>query len=181
MTRGVAQENGASIAGQSPALIVVRHRRFFGPPLRGDKPCGADGPVRHAAVKWTSGEQRCRLHVRVQYEEPVAMKRFITIFAINYVVMASLCTFMILFVPEVFQGDPPLKGADRVLDWIGDRVSWFLVVYTFPAVLIGDRFRSFLSIFLFLLIPSTLWTCIFIYGHRVYRQLRTRDHVVAGF
>lgn len=104
------------------------------------------------------------------------MKRFITVFGINYVSMVLLFAFMLFVVPEVFRGDPPLKGVDRVLDWIGYPIGWFLCVYTFPFILIGDQAATFfprapwISVLLCLLISSTLWTSVFIYGHRIYHS-----------
>jgi hypothetical protein len=93
------------------------------------------------------------------------MKRFAIIFAANYASMILLFAFLLFVAPEVFPGDPPLTGIDRLLDWIASPVEWFTVVYTFPSFILADHVPLLVCI----LIPSAVWAGIFIYARRYWR------------
>jgi len=104
-----------------------------------------------------------------------AMKRFAIIFVVNYASMVLLFAFMLFVAPDVFPGDPPLTGADRIIDWIARPVGWVTFIYTCPAILIGEHAARFLpsvawlSALICLLVPATLWTLVFIYARRFWR------------
>ena len=113
------------------------------------------------------------------------MKRFITAFTVIYGSMVLLFAFLIFVAPDVLPGDPPLTGSDRLLDWIASPVRWFLVVFTFPWVLVCDRVDSFFRVdpllfaLLCWLLPASFWTGVFLCGRALFRRLKV--HVQPAF